>query len=96
MILLFPFSILFLTLSKTKIIILTPSQTIPGFYMSAVQVLKTLWEKEKLRAISPFLTVFSTLSGNFLPFSSNSKLLSANSLTLEGSKICCLGKGLVL
>ena len=29
-----------------------------------------------------------------LPFSSNLKLSSANSLSLEESKICCLGKGL--
>ena len=38
--------------------------------------------------------VFSTLLGNFLPFSLNSKLLSANSFCLEESKNCCLGKGL--
>ena len=30
---------------------------------------------------------------NFLPFSSNLELSSANSFSLEGSKICCLGKG---
>ena len=30
---------------------------------------------------------------NFLPFSSNLKLPSANSLRLEESKICRLGKG---
>ena len=28
--------------------VLTLSQTSPGFYVSAVQVLKKLWEKEKL------------------------------------------------
>ena len=33
---------------------LTLSQTSPGFYMSAVQVLKTLWEKEKLLIKSNF------------------------------------------
>ena len=37
--------------------------------------------------------LFSTLSENFLPFSLNLKLSSANSYTLDGSKICCLGKG---
>ena len=36
--------------------------------------------------------VFSTPLKNFLPFSSNLKLLSANSFSLEESKICCLGK----
>ena len=34
---------------------LTPSQTSPGFYASAVQVfLKTLWENEKLLVTSNF------------------------------------------
>ena len=47
------------------------------------------------RAISPFPTVFSTLSKNFLPFFSNVKLSSSNSYSLEVSKICCLGKGLL-
>ena len=37
--------------------------------------------------------VFSTHFENFLPFSSNLKLLSATSFSLEESKICCLGKG---
>ena len=63
-------------------------------------LLKTLWEKEKLlvtsnllQAISPFPTVFSTHSDNFLPFSSNLKLSSANSFSLEESKICRLVMG---
>ena len=47
-----------------------------------------------LRAISPFPTVFSTGFENFLQFSSNLKLSSANSFILEESKICRLGKGL--
>ena len=42
---------------------------------------------------SPFLTVFSTRFKDFLPFSSNLKLSSANTLNLKGSIICCLGKG---
>ena len=33
---------------------LTLSQTSPGFYMSAVLVLKTLWKKEKLLVTSNF------------------------------------------
>ena len=42
---------------------------------------------------SLFPTVFSMLLENFLPFSSNLKLLSAISFILEESKICRLGKG---
>ena len=44
-----------------------------------------------LRAISPFPAVFSTRLEIVLPFSSNLKLLSANSFSLEESKICRLG-----
>ena len=47
----------------------------------------------KILCISPFPTVFSTLLENFIPFLSNLKLLSANSLSLEESKSCRLGKG---
>ena len=42
------------------------------------------------RAISPSPTVFSTRLNSFLPFSSNLKLSSANSFSLEESKICRL------
>ena len=45
------------------------------------------------QAISPLPTVFSTHLKNFLPFSSNLRLLSTNSFSLESPKICCLGKG---
>ena len=44
-------------------------------------------------AVSPFPTVFSTHLESFLPFSSNLKLSSANSFSMEESKILCLGKG---
>ena len=37
-----------------------------------------------------FPTVFSTFSVNFLPLK---KMWSANSFSLQESKICCLGKG---
>ena len=40
-----------------------------------------------------FFPVFSTCLDNFLPFSSNLKLLSANSFSLEESKICHLVMG---
>ena len=39
-----------------------------------------------------FPTVFSIGLKNFLPFSQNSKLSSANSFSLEESKICSFGK----
>ena len=41
-----------------------------------------------------FPPVFSTRLDNFLPFSSNLKLTSANSFSLEESKICRLVMGL--
>ena len=43
--------------------------------------------------IYPFSTELSTNLENFLPFSSNLKLSSANSFSLTGSKIFHLGKG---
>ena len=42
--------------------------------------------KSSERAISPFPTVFYTLLENFLPFSSNLILSSANTFSLEESK----------
>ena len=53
---------------------LTLSQTSPGFYMSAVQVLKTTWEKEKLLVTSNFscshsvFYPFGELSAIFIKF----------------------------
>ena len=41
----------------------------------------------------PFPTVFSTNLKNFQQFSSNLKLLSATSFSLEESKICRMGMG---
>ena len=46
-------------------------------------------------AIFPIATVLSTYLMNFLPFSSNLKLFSADSFSLEKSKICRLVKGLI-
>ena len=46
--------------------------------------------------ISPFPTVFTTLLKNFLPFSSNLKFPSANSFSLEVSKVCHVRKGLTM
>ena len=76
--------------------ILTLSQTNPGFYVSAVQVfLKTLGKEEIARneQFLLFPQCFQLVLENFLLFSSNSKLSSANSFNLEECKICRLGKG---
>ena len=58
---------------------------------------KTLWEKEKLLVTSnfsrTFSTVFSTHLESCLPFLLNLKLSSANSFSLEESKLCCLVMG---
>ena len=54
------------------------------WHLWETSLLKTLWEKEKL---------FSTRLDNFMPFSSNLKLSSANPLSLEESKICRLVMG---
>ena len=74
--------------------LLTLSQTEPWFlHVCGASLLKTLFEKDKFLTISPFPTEFSARLENFLPFPSNLKLLSANSVSLEESIICCLGKG---
>ena len=54
-----------------------------------VSLLKTLWEKEKLvvRSNFSFSQYFLAIWRTFLPFSSNLKFSSAESLK------CCLGKG---
>ena len=78
------------------IISLTLFQTSPGFYVSEYKSFEDITGKGEnclLRAISPFPTVFSTQSENFLPFLSSLKLSPANSLSLEESKIFSLGKG---
>ena len=75
---------------------LTLSQTSPRFYLFTEQLFQKHCEKRRnclWRAISPFPTVLSTRLETFLPFSSNLKLLSANSLHSEKPKICHLGNG---
>ena len=67
--------------------------------VSSTSLLKTLWEKVKLLITSNFSfshSVFSIRLESFPLFSSNLKLSSANSFSLEESKICRLGKGLLL
>ena len=75
--------------------VINPFPNKPWFlHVWSTSLLKTLWEKEKLlgsnlsfsRAICPLRKVFSSNSENFLPFSSNLKLSSAKSFSLEESK----------
>ena len=76
------------------IMFITISQTSPCFYVFAVRILENTVGKREIARNELFLVfpVFSTLSENFLLFSSNSKLSSTNSFSLEESKICRLGK----
>ena len=70
--------------------LLTHSHTVTPFDAPGKQAFWKHCGKRRncsLRAISPFPTVFSTHLDNFLPFSSNLKLSSANSFNLEESKI---------
>ena len=75
---------------------LTHSHTMTHFDASGKQAFWKHCGKRRnclLRAISPFPTVFSSCLDNFLPFSSNLKMSSANSFSLEESKICGLVMG---
>ena len=59
-------------------------------------LLKTLRKKREIARNEQFLffsKVFSFRFESFLPFSLNIKLSSANSFSLEDSKMCRLGKG---
>ena len=74
------------------VILLTLSETSPGFYKS----FENTAGKGEIARNDQFLlfpTVFFTHLENFLPFSSNLKISSANSFNLEESKICRLEKG---
>ena len=77
---------------------LTLSQTSPDFLRicsRSTSLLETLWEKEKLLVTSTFSFSHSVFYpfGEFSAISLNLKLSSANTLSLEESKICCLEKG---
>ena len=76
--------------------IFNPFPNKPWFLrVSSTSLLKTLWEKEKLLIISNFsfppsvFYPFGELSSIFIKI----ELSSANSFSMEESKICCLGKG---
>ena len=75
---------------------LNPFPNKPYFFVSWVQVFwKHFWKKEKLLIMSSFSFSHSVFLQfrEFSAFSSNLKLSSANSLSLDESKICRLGKG---
>ena len=81
----------------SAVVLLTLSQTSPGFYLSAVLVFKEHSGKRRncsWRAISPFPTMFSTRLENLLPFSSNSKSSPANSFSLDWLKKLLFGNEL--
>ena len=76
-----------------------PSRQLSGLsvlslYDCSTSLLKTLRKKEKLLVTSNFSFSHGVfyLLGEFLPFSSNLELSSANSFSLEESNICRLGK----
>ena len=75
---------------------LTTSQTRPVFTCLQYKSFENTTGKGEIARNEQFLllpTVFSTYFGTFLPFSSNLKLSSANSFSLEESKVCRLGMG---
>ena len=75
---------------------LTLSQTSPGFTCLQYKSFENTVGKGEIAHSEQFLlfpTVFSTSLENFLRFSSSSKLSSADTFSLEESKICRLGKG---
>ena len=66
------------------------------FYASAVKSFENTVGKGEIACSEQLLLfplMFSTCLKNFLPFSANLKLSSANCFGLEEFKICCLGKG---
>ena len=76
-------------LVKAKILSFDKQLTLFSLRVCKTKHFKPMWEEEKLliTSNSPHPTVFSTLWENFLPFSSNLELRSANSFSLEKFKI---------
>ena len=86
----------FLHCVKSRHRVLTHSHTMTPFDAPEKQAFWKHCGKRRncsLWAISPFPTVFSTRLDNFLPFLSYLILSSANSFSLEESKICHLVMG---
>ena len=83
---------------KLLVTSLKPFPNNPRFLRVCIRsLLKTVWEKDKITHNEQFLlfpqrSVFAHLE-NLLPFSSNLKLSSEKSFSLELSKMCRLGKG---
>ena len=75
---------------------INPSQTSPGFYLSAVQI---FWKYSGKRrncsswAISPFPLVFFSLQRTFCHFHQIRNCRLQTLSVLEDPKICCLVKG---
>ena len=72
---------------------LTLSHTMAPFDAPGKQAFVGKGEIGRNEQILLFARFFFFLLKNFQPFSSNLKLSSANSFSLEESKICRLGKG---
>ena len=85
-------------LVNTVVLQVNPCPNKPWFlHVCSTSLLKTLLEKEKLLIMSnfSFSQCFLPVLENYLQFSSNLKLLSANSLNFEESQICYLKKGYI-
>ena len=93
---LYPHFLLFIALFSKGFFAINPFLNKPWFLSICNTALlkKTGGKKEEIahiKAISPFLRVFSTRFENFMLFSSNLKFSSANSFTMEEFK-CYFGK----
>ena len=86
-----------LTVKICTVTSLNPLANKPWFlHVCSTSLLKTLWGKKEIvsnEQFYPFPVVFSILSENFPPFTSNLKLSFTNSFKLGEPKICRLGKG---
>ena len=74
----------------------TLNHTIPTFNNPEINLLKTLWEKEKIlvTSIFSFPTIFSTLPKTDFNFSVKFNLSSANAFSFDQSKNLLFGKEL--
>ena len=78
--------------------LLTHYHTMPHFATLKIYSCRKHCEKRRnclLQAISPFLTLFSTLYGTYFPFEMHFKMSSAISFNLDQSKILSSGNGLI-
>ena len=78
---------------------LTHYHTMPHFNALKIHSCRKKCEKRRnclQQAISPFLTIFSTLYGTYFSFQMHFKMLSALYLNLDQTKILLSGNGLKL